>query len=254
MAAPLPTIGQVFGRYRVLEMVGQGGMGMVFRARDDRLQRDVAIKVLPAGALSDRSTRDRFRNEAQTLSKLNHPNIASLFDFDVYEGGDFIVMELIPGVPLNSRIGGRALPESDVLLYGVQIADGLEEAHEHGIVHRDLKPGNIIITPKGQLKLLDFGLARPTRVSDLDPTASGTDQNAGTIPYMAPEQLRGGGVDLRSDLWAAGVVIYEMATGEHPFKREQIGRLVEAILHDEPTAPRALNPELSQSCESLILQ
>lgn len=255
MSSPVPSVGQVFGRYRVLERLGHGGMGVVYRARDDRLQRDVAIKVLPPGAICDDTTRKRFRSEAKTLSKLSHPNIASVFDFDAQDDADFIVMELVPGSPLSSRIAGRPLPEQELLGISVQIAQGLEDAHEHGVVHRDLKPGNIVVTPKGQVKILDFGLARVWRTSTVAPTASySAPKVEGTLAYMAPEQLKGRDVDLRSDLWAMGVVMYEMATGKHPFSRPEIGGTLEAILHEEPEMPRQLNPELSSACESVILQ
>src|SRR5713101_6653306 len=153
-------IGQTFSHYIVLEKIGAGGMGKVYRAHDQHLERDVALKVLPAGFLADEAARKRFRREALALSKLNHPNIATVFDFDSQEGVDFLAMEIVEGETLTKKASGRPLPEKEVVSLGTQIAEALEEAHEHGIVHRDLKPGNVMVTPKGRVKVLDFGLAK----------------------------------------------------------------------------------------------
>ena len=209
-------IGQTLGHYRVLEQIGAGGMGVVYRAHDERLDRDVALKVLPPGTLGDENARSRFRKEALTLSKLNHPNIETVFDFDTQDEMDFLVMELIPGTTLDQKLGARGLPEKEVLRLGQQLAGALAAAHEQGIIHRDLKPGNLSLTPDGRLKILDFGLARllqPVSDSAITDSLSATRGPVGTLPYMAPEQLRGEKADARSDIWSAGTVLYEMATG-----------------------------------------
>ncbi|MGH9864745.1 MAG: serine/threonine-protein kinase, partial [Candidatus Acidiferrales bacterium] len=187
-------IGQTLGHYRIIEKIGAGGMGEVYRARDEQLDRDVALKVLPPGMLKDEKARRRFRNEALLLAKLNHPNIAIIHEFDTDEGADFLVMECVAGTSLAQKLETGPLPEKELLVFAMQVAQALEEAHERGIVHRDLKPGNIIITPKGWTKVLDFGIARLLRpAGDTDPTQSitGVHGGAGTLPYMSPEQLRG---------------------------------------------------------------
>jgi len=249
--------GRTLSHYQILEKIGGGGMGVVYRARDERLDRDVALKVLPAGMLADEATRQRFRKEALALSKLNHPNIETVFDFDTQEGVDFLVMEYVPGETLTRKLASGALPEQTVAALGAQVAGALEEAHDHGVVHRDLKPGNIMVTPKGQVKVLDFGLAKLLRpATETATTESLTEPEgiAGTMPYMAPEQLLGGKTDARSDLWAAGVVLYEMATGRRPFPDAQGPRLIDAILHQAPAPPRTVNRRVSAGLESVILK
>jgi TolB-like protein len=231
-------IGQNILHYRVIARVGAGGMGEVYRARDTRLERDVAIKVLHATSLGQEEARTRFRKEALTLARLNHPNIGTVFDFCTENGVDFLVMELVAGVSLRERIAGRPLAERDVIALGIAIASALEEAHEQRIIHRDLKPGNIMVTPRGQVKVLDFGLARllrPESEADLTATMSESHVVAGTIPYMAPEQLRGHPADTRTDIWALGVVLYEMATGVRPFQGQSGFELSSAILDRSPT-------------------
>jgi len=248
-------IGQTLGRYRVLEQIGAGGMGLVFRAHDERLGRDVALKVLPPGTITDESARRRFRKEALTLSKLNHPNIETVFDFDTEDGVDFLVMELIPGVTLDEKLAAGALPEKEVVRLGMQLAEGLAAAHAEEVIHRDLKPGNLRLTPDGRLKILDFGLAKLLRpVSDSAPTESlsQTHGAVGTPPYMSPEQLRGKLADPRSDLWAAGAVLYELATGRRAFAQSSAPMLTDAILRQAPVAPRALNPALSAELERIV--
>lgn len=246
--------GLELGHYRIVEKIGAGGMGEVYRAHDEHLARDVAIKVLPPGTLIDESARKHFRKEALILSQLNHPNIATIHDFDAQEGVDFLVMEYIPGVTLSDKVEGRSLPEKEVLRLGVQLAEGLCAAHEHGVVHRDLKPGNLRVTNDGRLKILDFGLAKlllpvtpnaPTEVSE-------TQIMAGTLPYMAPEQLQGGAIDARTDIHAAGLVLYEMATGQCPFANVERTQLIGAILRRLPLPPTALNPGLSAELERII--
>jgi serine/threonine protein kinase/tetratricopeptide (TPR) repeat protein len=249
-------IGQTLGHYRILEKVAAGGMGVVYRARDEQLDRDVALKVLPSGTLSDDTVRRRFRKEAMALAKLNHPNIETVYEFDTQDGMDFLVMEYVPGKTLADRLTGGTLPEKEVVALGLQIAAALEEAHERGIVHRDLKPANIAITAKGRAKILDFGLAKLLLPMDEGTTEASTDSQAaaGTLPYMPPEQLKGGPVDARADIYTIGAVLYEMATARRAFQEEQTSRLIDAILHQQPVAPRALNPRVSTELETIILK
>jgi DNA-binding winged helix-turn-helix (wHTH) protein len=201
---------QTIGRYRIEQKIGAGGMGIVYRAHDERLERDVALKVLPPGALTDEAARKRFRKEALALSQLNHPNIATVYDFDTDQGVDFLVMEYIPGVTLDEKIAAGPLEEKDISRFGAQMAQGLAAAHEVGVVHRDLKPGNLRLTPDGRLKILDFGLAKLLRPADEDkeapPTVSEPQGAMGTLPYMSPEQLQEEEVDSRTDIYAAGAV------------------------------------------------
>ena len=257
MAASEPMIGRTLGHYRILEQIGAGGMGVVFRAHDQRLERDVALKVLPPGTLHDDSARKRFRKEALALSKLNHPNIETVHDFDTEDGVDFLVMELIPGISLDQKLLAGPLPEKDVLKLGQQLAEALAAAHTESIIHRDLKPANLRVTPDGRLKVMDFGLAKLFReITETDVTASVTESQGvtGTLPYMAPEQLRGDKVDARSDVWAAGAVLYEMATGKRPFPGEHGPLLIDAILNREPKAPSAVNGKVSANLENILLK
>jgi serine/threonine-protein kinase len=230
-------------------------MGEVYRAHDEHLDREVAIKVLPTGALFDDSSRKRFRKEALALSKLNHPNIATIHDFDTHHGLDFLVMEYIPGITLSEKLPAGALPEKEVLRLGIQLSDGLAAAHEHGVVHRDLKPGNLRLTSDGRLKILDFGLAKlrqPVAETAATESSLQTHSISGTLPYMAPEQLAGEEVDARTDIHGAGFVLYEMATGQRPFAEVQSGQLIGALLHREPIPPRTLNPKMSVELERII--
>ena len=239
-SAPQHTAGEVLGHYRIVEKIGAGGMGEVYRARDEHLARDVAIKVLPPGTLTDESARKHFHKEALILSQLNHPNVATIHDFDTQQGVDFLVMEYIPGITLSEKVAAGPLPEKEVLRLGVQLAEGLSAAHEHGVVHRDLKPGNLRLTSDGRLKILDFGLAklrRPVTDSAATETLSETETMAGTLPYMAPEQLLGGEIDERTDIHAAGSVLYEMATGQRPFADVERPQLIGAILQHRQHRP-----------------
>ncbi len=250
-------IGTRFSHYRIVERIGAGGMGEVYRAQDEHLPRNVAIKILPAGTLADEATRKRFRKEAETLSQLNHPHIATVYDFDTQDGVDFLVMEYVDGTTLAERLEHGALPTDEVLRIGSEIAWALEEAHGRGIVHRDLKPRNIGLTQKNQVKVLDFGLARVLRPStDTVTTKSMTETPgfAGTLPYMAPEQLRGAASDHRSDLYSLGVVLYEMATGRRPFEQELASALIADIVNAVPVPPRHLNPSLPRALELVILK
>ncbi len=215
--------GTRLGRYEVVRLLGAGGMGEVYLAKHERLQREVALKVLPAGVLSDDASRKRFRNEALALSKLNHRNIETVYDFDTQEDMDFLVMEYLPGETLDAKLASGPLPEKEIARLGAQITEGLTAAHAQDIIHRDLKPGNLVVTPDGRLKILDFGLAkllpRVGEKSQIE-TVTSSDAVSGTLPYMAPEQLRGETVDARTDIFALGAVLYEMATGKRPFPEE----------------------------------
>jgi serine/threonine protein kinase/Tfp pilus assembly protein PilF len=249
-------IGQTIGHYQVIEEIGAGGMGVVYRARDQRLNRDVALKVLPPGRLGDEAPRKRFRMEALALAKLNHPNIGTVYDFDTQNEIDFLVMEYIPGETLGQRLAKGTLPEKEWISISLQIAAALEEAHEQGIVHQDLKPGNIMVTPKGQVKVLDFGLARlldSDTSGEVTATLTQTD-GAGTLPYMAPEQLRGDPVDARTDIFSAGIVLYEMRAGQRPFREKPAPRLIQQILSDAPRPLQEWNRRISPQVESIIMK
>ena len=249
--------GSKLSHYRLAEKIGEGGMGAVYRASDEHLNRDVAVKILLEGTLADDDARRRFRREALALSKLNHPNIQTVYDFDTQQDVDFLVMELIPGETLSDRIAAGALAEKEILRLGVQIAAGLTAAHAEGIVHRDLKPANLRLTPDGRVKILDFGLARLTEPkADATETISMTNVGvvAGTVPYMAPEQLLGEQIDARTDVHALGAVLYEMATGLRAFHQEPTPRLTDAILHLPPAPPRSANAAVSERLEQVILK
>jgi serine/threonine protein kinase/tetratricopeptide (TPR) repeat protein len=258
MSAPTPIVGQILGHYRVLEQIGVGGMGLVFRAADEQLERDVALKVLPQGMLADEAARKRFRREALLLAKLNHPNIGTVYEFGSQDGVDFLVMELVSGVSLDSKVAAGRLPQKEVLRLGIQLADGLASAHAQGVIHRDLKPANLRLTDDGRLKILDFGLAQFVRQqSDFGVTASVSEikEVAGTLPYMSPEQLRGEIVtDARSDIWSAGAVLYELATGRRAFPHSQAPLLIDAILNKYPEAPSAWKPDISPGLEMAIIK
>ena len=256
MAAPSHFIGQTLSHYRILEHIAAGGMGVVYRAHDEQLRRDVAIKVLPVGTLADDAARKQFRKEALTLAKINHPNIETVFEFGIQDGLDFLVMEFIPGISLKEKLKRGPLPEREVLKLGMQLAEGLAVAHEQGVIHRDLKPGNLMITDDGRLKILDFGLAKVTHP---EPTGDVTISKeigtiSGTIPYMSPEQLRGDRLDGRSDVFSAGTVLYEMATGCRSFPQEQTAELIGAILHQAPALPSTAKARVQPALENVILK
>ena len=253
----LDVVGQRLSHYRVIEKIGAGGMGEVYRAHDEHLDRDAAIKILPPKTFTDQSARKRFHTEALTLSKLNHPGIATVYDFDSQEGVDFLVMEYVPGTTLSEKLAAGPLPEREVARLGTQLADGLAAAHEQAVIHRDLKPGNLRLTPDGRLKILDFGLARlvqPVSGAAETETLTQTRTIAGTVPYMAPEQLRGEKVDARSDIWAAGIVLYEMATGRLPFEGKTSPAVADQILHAQAASPQRLQPRLSSRLADIILK
>jgi serine/threonine protein kinase/Flp pilus assembly protein TadD len=255
-----PLIGQALGHYRILDKIGAGGMGEVYRAQDEHLDREVAIKVLHERTILNDPARKLLHKEAAALSKLNHSNIATIYDFDTQHGLDFLVMEYVSGKTLSRHMAASPLSEKEVTTLGMQVAQALEEAHEHGIIHRDLKPANIAITSKGGAKVLDFGLAKlfdPARggLKAETVTQSVDDSHlAGTLPYMAPEQLNGEHIDARTDIYGLGVVLYEMATRQRPFREESSLRLFDSILHQAVVAPRAVNPRISLEMERIILK
>lgn len=240
--------------YRIVEEIGAGGMGVVYRAHDERLDRDVALKILPAGGLAGESARKRFHKEALALSKLNHPNIATIFDFDTQDDTDFLVEELIEGISLDGMLTAGPLSEREIISLGSQLCEGLAAAHDHGVIHRDLKPANVRVTPDARVKILDFGLARMIQhAGPLGATASLTETQtvSGTVPYMAPEQLLNEKLDARTDIWAAGCVLYEMATGRRAFLGSGPA-LTDAILHQSPDAPSRLNHKVTPGLEAII--
>ena len=249
-----PVVGEKLSRYDIVEQLGAGGMGVVYRARDERLQRDVALKVLPAEAVSDDEARRRLQQEARSLAQLSHENIAALYDFDSDGGVDFLVMEYVSGAPLSDA-PREPRTEHEVAALGVQLTEGLSAAHDRALIHRDIKPANLMLTPAGRLKILDFGLAKLLPSSEgASDALTATQGVAGTLPYMSPEHLRGKEVDARTDIWAAGAVLYELATGERPFRANTAASLSDAILHDAPEPPRARNRALSVGLEAIILK
>ena len=257
MSVSAPSVGQVFGHYRLIEQIGAGGMGVVFRAHDEQLRRDVALKILPHDLFSDAASRERFRKEALAVGRLNHPNIAMAFDFGEQDGVDYLVTEYIPGQGLDEKIGKQPLPQKTALELGIQMMSGLEAAHRETVIHRDLKPGNIRLNRDGQLKILDFGLAKMTEPFDANADTVNMTASmsvSGTLPYMAPELLRAEDADARADIWAAGAVLYEMATGKRAFPDKQPSMVIDAILHYDPVRPTLINPKITIPFEAVILK
>jgi len=249
-----PKSGSKVGPYQIIAPLGAGGMGVVYRARDERLERDVAIKFLPPHVLIDETARKRFRKESLALAKLNHQNIAAVYDVGAADGADYLVMEYVPGQSLAQKLKSGPLPSAEAMLLGEEIATALQEAHERGIVHRDLKPANIIVTPKGHAKVLDFGLAKllsETDGAETTPTFSDTGGIVGTPLYMSPEQAEGRRVDSRTDLWSLGAVLYESLTGRAPFDGSGLG-LLRAIVQQKPKPLRELRADAPPEAEQIV--
>jgi serine/threonine-protein kinase len=244
----------VLGRYRLLERIGEGGMGEVWKAHDDNLDRDVAIKMLLRGTLGNATTSERFRREALVLSRLSHPGVATIFDFDIRNGFEFLVMEYVAGGTLQTRLEAGPLPVDDVLRLGTAIADALDNAHRHGFLHRDLKPGNIALTADGHPKILDFGIALLLADNTLAGRITQDGMVLGSLPYMSPEQLLGETCDARTDIYALGVMLFEMLTAQRPFMKERSEALMFAIVSNAAQPVKTLRPDVPDALDRLVAE
>jgi serine/threonine protein kinase len=248
VSTPLSPGSIIAGKYKILKEIGRGGMGIVYKAEDTRLKRTVALKFMPPELTREPEAKERFAREAQAAAALSHPNICTIFEIDEKEGKSFIAMEYIEGQSIREKVKKSPLEIREALDMAIQAAQGLEEAHKRGIIHRDIKSANIMVTASGQAKVMDFGLAKVSGSSLLTKEAS----TMGTVAYMSPEQAKGEAVDHRSDIWSFGVVLYEMLTGELPFKGEHEQSLMYAIMNKQPLPLIKVRPGIPREVENIV--